>query len=92
MELVFEVPGPDAAGYLRRQRRVLEFRRAEKDAPESIDALVEFLADYVSVPEDREEAKEALMEASENQIDELLEAISGTGKVDPKKEGDSESG
>jgi len=92
MELVFKVPGPDAPGYLRRQRTALEFRQADSKAPEGIDALVDFLLGYVEVPEDREEAKAALWEATEKQIDELLDSISGVGKVPPKIDGDSESG
>ena len=91
MELVFEVPGPDASGYLRRQRKALEFRLAS-NTPEGLDSLVNFLVEYVKVPEDREDAKSALWDASEEQIDELLDAISGAGKVSPKKDGDSESG
>ena len=90
MELVFEVPGPDAPGYLRRQRKALEFRQAS-NTPEGLDSLVNFLVEYVKVPKDRKEAKKALWDASEEQIDELLDSISGTGKVPPKREGDSES-
>lgn len=94
MELVFEVPGRDAPGYLLRQRTILEFQQArdKPQDPETVTAMVNWLAGYVKIPENREEAIAALWEASEEQIDELLESISGTGKVSPKREGDSESG
>jgi len=94
MELVFEVPGRDVGGYLLRQRTILEFQqvRDKPSDPETVTIMVNWLAGYVKVPEDREEAIAALWEASEEQIDELLASISGSGKVPPKIDGDSESG
>lgn len=78
--IVFEPPGADAPGYLRRAKKALEFRNAvnAKDAgPETIDALVEFLLPYVKEPADRSEAREALLDASEAQFMELINAVSG---------------
>ena len=90
-ELEFIVPGPDAPGYLRRQRKALEFsNRLTGDAsPELLDELVGFLVGYITQPTDPEAAKEALWDASEDQFNALLDAISGTTGEVPDPEEDS---
>ena len=87
MELEFSIPGPDAPGFLRRQRKALEF--AEEFAqgtvtPGTVDALVEFLVEYVTKPANKDEAKEALWDASEDQFNMLLGALTGQGEVPPE--------
>lgn len=86
MQLVFAIPGPDEPGYLLRQRKALAFAQEfEGNAtPELLDKLVDFLADFVEEPEDRGEAKDALWNASETQIMELLAAVSDQGQVPPE--------
>ena len=98
-KLVFNPPSPDAPGYLRRAKKSLEFRQAinSKDAgPESIDALVDFLIPYVQEPEDRKEAKDALLDATEAQFLQLLDVVSGNVEENPttaqKKNEQSNSG
>ena len=85
LKLVFDPPGADAPGYLKRQRKALElYEGSQKNpSPAVTDALVDFLAQYVSEPKDHEERKDALYEASENQITELIEAIVGGGEENP---------
>lgn len=77
MKIIFEKPDREAPGYLRRQRQVLELRqRITGDlTPESIDIMVEFLLPYVREPEDRDQAREALWDASQEQFDEMLSAL-----------------
>lgn len=77
--LRFDIPGPDAPGFLKRQRRVLEFQqKMENDLrPETLDAMVEFLADFVTEPEDPEAKREALWDATQEQFMQLLQALSG---------------
>ncbi|MBU2249249.1 MAG: hypothetical protein KKD77_21050 [Gammaproteobacteria bacterium] len=76
--LVFEAPGPDSPGYLRRSRQALEFQRSLSDnpTPETLDRMVEFLAQYVSEPADHDAKIEALWMASKAQFNDLLTAIS----------------
>lgn len=79
MDLVFKLPDKDTPGFLRRQREAIRFSENLKDNPtvETVEALVNFLVDYVEEPQDRKEATEALWDASENQFMELLSALSG---------------
>lgn len=85
--LKFDPPGPDAPGFLRRQKKVLEFQRSiEHLEPETIDSLVAFLVDFVTEPEDRDEAREALWDASQNQFMAMLEALSSENPTEPAGE------
>lgn len=86
MELVFAVPGADEPGYLIRQRKALKFAQEFEGGatPELLDGLVDFLSEFVEEPSDPKEAKEALWGASENQIMELLGAVSSQGQVPPE--------
>lgn len=94
--LVFNPPGPDAPGFLLRQKRALrfyaEFAKMEADdgaIPDVsvLDDMAEFLADYVEDPEDRDEKIEAINQASEQQFKELLRAVTGvTGSDDDKSD------
>jgi len=78
-KLVFTPPGPDAPGYLKRQRQALEFVNAinDKPQPETLDKMVVFLAQFVSEPEAHEDKLEALWMASQEQFQQLLAAITG---------------
>ena len=85
-KLVFNPPSSDSPGYLRRARKSLEFRQKinAKDAgPETIDALVEFLLPFIEQPEDRKEAREGLMDASESQFLQLIDVVSGSNEENP---------
>ena len=79
-KLVFTKPDPEAPGYLRRMRQALEFQEAFKSAnpgPAAVDKLIEFLLPNVTEPVDRNEAREALLDASQAQFMELLGALTG---------------
>ena len=78
-ELVFSPPSRKTAGFLRRTQKALEFQ-AEMRAdprPETIDKMVEFLLPYVVEPKDRNEAREALFDATEEQFNQLIDVIIG---------------
>lgn len=83
--LRFKVPGPESPGYLKRMRRALEFQRSLSDdfTPEKLDELVKFLAGYVTEPELEEERIEALMDASQEEFEQLLGALTGDGAGNP---------
>jgi hypothetical protein len=50
---------------------------------EVLNNLVDFLLDFVVEPEKREEAKEQMLDASQDQFMEMLEAITGGGNTVP---------
>lgn len=80
-KLVFNIPDKDTPGFLRRTKQALEYK-LELDqgfTSEVLDKVINFLANYVSEPVDRTEAIEALWDASESQIRELMSAIAGGG-------------
>jgi hypothetical protein len=88
VDLVFEVPGPEAPGFLRRQRRALQLGAALEEARESgavtvdiLEGMVAFLVDYITSPADRGAAREALWDASETQYKALLATIGGNAEV-----------
>lgn len=94
--LEFEVPDRHEPGFLRRQRRAMEFAskfNEDRIDPEALDDMVEFLADFVTVPEVREDAIEALWDASQEQFEAMLDAISGANeRPNPQSGGRSTNG
>lgn len=93
-QLIFEPPSPDTPGYLRRLRQAVAFQEAIKAkqlTPQVIDNLTGFLSAYIAgIPS--EEAKEMLLDASENQFQEMLEGITGKDNDAKKNENGSGSG
>jgi len=85
-KLTFRVPASNAPGYLLRQRRASEFSAALRDGnltPQAWDALVEFFLDYVDEPRDRAAARDLIWQASEDDYDRMLEALSGKKAAPP---------
>lgn len=87
MQLVFEVPDENAPGYLKRIKKALSLKRRIAQ-PDNIDdtlftEMVDFLAEYVTEPADREQAKEALWDASQKQFVDLLNSVTGGNATDP---------
>ena len=84
-KLVFAIPDAESPGWLRRQRQAVAFaQRASADmTPETLDELVAFLAVYVKEPVGPDEAREALFDATQNQIMGLLAAIAGGANERP---------
>lgn len=75
--LRFEIPGPDAPGFIRRQREAQRYREALKAdfSLANMDAMIGFLLTFVVEPEDREQARELLLDLSRNEYNDLLEAV-----------------
>lgn len=59
----WRMPTPDAPGYLRRRRELTAILEAPA-TPRGVDASIEYLLPFVAVPEDRKEAREALLDLS----------------------------
>lgn len=88
--LIFKVPGPDEPGYLERMVAVagfMEMIESKKAKRQGFLDLVRFLADYVSKPESLPEREELLMKATQNELKGLLNALAGSGSVDPTSGG-----
>lgn len=75
--LKFAIPGPDEPGFIRRQRAAQQHITELKSNPgvAAMDAMIDFLLDFVSVPEDRDAACELLLDISKNEYQKLLRAI-----------------
>ena len=73
-ELRFLVPGPDKRGFLKREQARLifleEYGKIE-EAKDKLPALIDYLVQYVTEPEDKEKAKELLWDAPQETIAEL---------------------
>lgn len=79
-EIVLAVPGPDEPGFLRRMRVGLELSErfsSGRLTPQMVDALVEYLLPYVQQPAEREAARQALLDASQAQFEEMMRAVNG---------------
>lgn len=85
-KLVLNVPGPDEPGFFRRSKKALKLVDELKGNPTAatIEAMIKFLAEYVEGP--RDQAEEMLWDASENQIMELVNAITGANDTGPFQE------
>jgi len=87
MQIEFTAPSKDSPGYLRRMRKAMKFGAALSGGnatAETLDDLVQFLADYVTKPTDRKQAIEMLWDATEAQFLQLIEVVKGgTGEIDP---------
>lgn len=81
-DLVFTPPDENTPGYLRRQKQALEFMQSLKGdpTPKTIDNMVEFLVEFVTEPKDKDEARNALWDASQAQFDALLKSVLGQGE------------
>lgn len=82
-ELHFVPPSKSTPGFARRQKRALQLKRElqTEATPEMVDNLVAFLADYVKAPT-REEAESLIWDASEEDWDKMLGAITGGGTTE----------
>lgn len=89
MKLKFSPPTIDTPGYVRRAKKTIELSNSlnklkkageEYADPKLFDDLVDFLVEYIEEPKDRNEAKEALYDASQTQFTDMLNALMGGGQ------------
>ena len=80
VRIEFTPPNKQTSGFLRRQRKAIEFQTLikQEQSIEVLDKLVEFLAEFVTVPEEKAAKIEALWEASQEQFENMLQALTGT--------------
>lgn len=82
-KLVITLPDENMPGYLRRKIAGDKFSRAIREQreggkplpPDFYENLITFLLGFVSEPEDRDEARELLLDAPEKDYADLLEVI-----------------
>jgi hypothetical protein len=81
----FNPPDDNAPGYLRMVRVAVGFSEKLGAEPKqkTIDELVEFLLPFVEEPVDRDQAREALWDASKVQFQQLLKAVTGADESNP---------
>jgi len=84
MKIEFELPGPDAPGYLKRMRKLSAFMEMEGNTPERWDLMIEYLLDFVTKPADKDKAREALWEMNQAEYEKMLESLS-QGEVSKNK-------
>lgn len=94
--LKFIVPDKKSKGFLKRMRTALELYQQWQDRdnlrPELVDEMVEFLLPHVTEPADREEARSALWDCSEEEFQTFLEAVVGKqAEPSPPRGGGSET-
>lgn len=86
MTLKLEKPRSDAPGYLNRLMNGEKFRKFVAGInPEGdfIELLCDYVLPYVKEPVDREEAKQALLQASEDEYKEVMRFITSGGAENP---------
>ena len=86
-DLEIDVPGRNEPGFLRRQDTLIKFMhkfdsmQADKTYdPDLVGSMVDFIVQFVSVPENVEEAKEVLWELTEAQFEYVMAALQGLGQ------------
>lgn len=78
----FAIPSPQTPGYLRRLQKAVEFQslfKSDTSNPETLEKMIDYLAGFITEPEDPIEAREALLDATQEEYMELLKATSGGG-------------
>lgn len=86
MSVKFQAPDVTTPGFLKRMKRALSFSeqiQAGKLSADMIDGLVDFLADFVIEPKDRQEVKDLLLDASQEQFEQMLAAVTGGSPAVP---------
>ena len=88
MKIVIKVPDKKEPGYFRRQKMANELSDSLKSGENkaaTTEKFVKYILQFVAEPKDRKQAEDALWDASEEQVDEILEAMRGTKDPDPTK-------
>ena len=91
MGINYTLPGPDAPGYLKRQRQataLLERLNTEGQTLETLDLIEDFLTPYVDAADDEERRRLLREEASERDFTAMMRGLmNGTGEGVPPPSG-----
>jgi len=95
----YQIPDEKAPGFLKRDNARMKWvslsEAAKKDKSllgEASEAMLDWLLLYVTEPADPKEAREALLEISEAEYDEMTDAIFGLGEPEKKASASSSAG
>lgn len=91
MDIKIVVPTAQEKGYLRRQREALKFAqmmKQETPTPETVDAMTDFICQFVTEPKDKSIAKEAILDLSQEEFEGIIAAIGGQNSL-PKANGEN---
>jgi len=80
VEILVELPDGKTKGYLRRLMAISKYTEMLNNndtGPEFYENLITFLLGFIVKPEDENEAREALLDASADQYFEMMAAIKG---------------
>jgi hypothetical protein len=82
METILKVAIPDkkAKGFLRRQEQALRFQEIVKSgeiSSKSFSEMIDFLVGFVTEPADRKEARELLVDLSQEEYETIFESLKG---------------
>jgi hypothetical protein len=84
VKIEFTPPDRKKLGFLKRQKQALTFKRLFKNpdelTAENIDELAEYLSQFVTVPETHDEKIAALLEASQEQFEDMVAALVSTSQ------------
>ncbi len=86
MQVVMQLPDKDSPGFLRRSKQAALFvnRLRAKEVDASVfDDMVEFLLPFVTEPQDRDAAREALWDASQAEFEKAMSALAGGAETVP---------
>lgn len=90
-ELTFRFPGPDAPGYLRRRREILEVMKSEWTEA-GIEKMVVYLLQFVAEPKSRKDAREAIENMSRVELGALFIKLLTPEDADPNSSSPSGAG
>jgi len=87
-KVILNIPDRSTPGFPRRLQRAAQFQAQVKQdgfTPELVEQIVNFLADYIE-GDDHEQQVQMMWDCSEDQFNEMLSALGGSGKqIPPQK-------
>lgn len=84
-KVVLHIPDRNTPGFPRRLKRAAQFQaqvKADGFTPDLVEQVVNFLADYIE-GDNHEQQVELMWDCTEDQFNEMLSALGGSGKQIP---------
>jgi len=85
----WDLPGPNTPGFLRRRKELGELLDAEYN-PTNLEAVNEYLLQFIKQPEGRDEALEAILDLSAAEYSKIILRLIGQLRIPDPKGGPSE--
>lgn len=83
--IVVRPPRRDEKGFLRRQRELIGYQEALRDNPTiaKFDEFIEWMLPRIIEPADQDEAREALLDASQEELESIGQITAGVDASNP---------